>query len=173
MFRYQPTTREIWRPLFPAIRYLTILTAAVLLGGCSGIVRSATAKHQPLSYIGEVSFGTPAVEGRTVTIPVSFSGGEWAQNSAIVLYRIRSRLSGQEIEMTVTTSVASGNVSRPQLVLPKVYPGEYSVFYRDPNGTRHQLSGIIVPPSLRMGDTGPIPAVISQSPSPPSGAGSY
>ena len=117
----------------------------LMLCGCSAITQRATAERQPLSFVGDISFGVPTVEGGRVTIPISFTGGEWLRNSAIVPYRVRSDVSDSEIDVTVTTAVAgNGNAAPPQIVLSGVSPGDYTVFYRDPDGTRHRLSQVVI-----------------------------
>lgn len=120
------------------------VAVSLALGGCVAVAQMATAERQPLSYVGDVSLGTPVIAGRRVTVPVSFSGGEWLRNSAIIPYRIDSQIVDQEIAMTVITAIAgNGSPAPAAIVLKGVSPGVYPVFYRDPDGSRHQLSQIV------------------------------
>ena len=125
--------------------FLTAISSWFTFAGCTAIAQRATAQPQPLSYVGEVSLGEPTVEGHRVTIPLSFSGGEWSHNSAIVPYRIRSNVSGREIDVTVTTAVVGDSAPPQQIALTGLLPGDYAVFYRDPDGARHRLGQILVP----------------------------
>ena len=124
---------------------LVVAGVVLVLGGCSAIVQRTSARRVPLSYFGQISAGVPVVADRRVTIPLSFSGGDYAGNSAVAPYRIKSRVSGGEIDMTVVVAlVGSGSISKYQIVLSGVSPGDYTVFYRDPDGTRYKLSQIAI-----------------------------
>ena len=127
--------------------WLAVLGAWLALGGCNRTAQLVTETSQPLSYVGEISLGTPVKEGQAVTIPLSFSGGRWGENSGICFNRTKSRVSGAEIELTVITAVCKGSSSPPpeQMVLARVSPGKYTVFYRDPDWARHRLSQIVIP----------------------------
>jgi hypothetical protein len=113
-------------------------------GGCGATVRKLTREAKPLTYIGQVQFGEPKRERGHVVVPLKYRGGAWLRNSAIVPVDVKERVKGREIEMTVLTSVHTdipASVGR-RLNLPKESEGRYRVFYRDPDGTRHEI-GVI------------------------------
>jgi hypothetical protein len=118
------------------------------VGGRSGILQRSAIKRQPMSYVGKVSLGTPTRNSRGVIIPISFSGGRWYENSGICFDHAESRVSGSEIELTVSSGICRGSGSSPppeRIDLARISPGPYAVFYRDPNGTRNPLGQIAIP----------------------------
>jgi hypothetical protein len=123
-----------------------LLAPAILitLMGCDATVRTVTREAKPLAYVGQVQFGEPTKEGGQVVVPVKYVGGEWMQNSAIVPIDVESTVKDAEIEMTVITSVATENDANQgyRLILPKESSGKYTVYYRDPDGARHQIGEV-------------------------------
>lgn len=125
---------------------LLVAGLTLALGGCSTLVQHASARRVPFSYFGQVSVGVPVVEQRTVVVPLSFSGGDYMMNSGIAPHRIKTHVSGSEIDMTVMVAlVGDGSMSKCQFVLSDVSPGAYTVFYRDPDGTRHRVGQVVIP----------------------------
>ncbi len=122
------------------------VSLAVACSGCDAAVRTATREAKPLGYIGQVQLGTPTKEDGRVVVPLKYVGGEWGQNSAIVPLDVQSAVKDTEIEITVVTSVATdGNATKgDRLVLPENSIGNYTVYYRDPDGTRHKIGEISV-----------------------------
>jgi hypothetical protein len=60
-----------------------------------------------------------------------------------VPYKIESNLKDKEIEITVHTSVPTGDHENGyRLVLPVNLEGEYTVYYRDSDGSRHEIGPI-------------------------------
>ena len=116
--------------------------AFLALGGCASIARRFSVERRPLTFVGQVSFGTPQVHESRVVVPLTFTGGEWGRHSAIATYRIESRVSERTIEMTVLTSLVGDEPVPQELRLGRVAPGQYFVAYRDPDGTRHPLGQI-------------------------------
>jgi hypothetical protein len=57
---------------------------------------------------------------------------------------VESTVKGAEIELTVITSVATDEDANKgyQLILPEDSRGEYAVYYRDPDGARHQIGEV-------------------------------
>lgn len=116
---------------------------AALAAGCSWVAPIATSEATTLEYVGAVKFGQPIREASCVVIPLSYEGGQWARNSAIVPFKVTSEVKGSEVEMTVITAVGDAEHGY-RLVLPAGSKGQYTVFYRDPDGTRHKLDVITV-----------------------------
>ncbi len=146
----QVRARLMRRLLWLAASAAAALGAFLALGGCTAIAQRCAATPQPLAYVGEVTLGPPTVADRQVRVPLSFRGGQWGANSAIVPYRAPAAVSGREISFTVITSVpGDGAAAAPALVLPGLAPGEYAVVYRDPDGTRHALGRLTVPATAR------------------------
>ena len=109
--------------------------------GCSSIKQWTFAYKVPMSYYKIVSVGVPVVEGRQVVVPLVLSDA--GMNSAESLYRVRAHVSGSEIDITALTTLEGDG--KEQFVLSGVSPGDYTVFYQDPDGTRHKLSQITIP----------------------------
>jgi hypothetical protein len=120
-----------------------LLAAGVFFtfGGCSAI----SSKPVAYSYYTPITIGSPVAEGRRVVAPVSLVDAQ-PVNSALAPYRIKTRISGHEIDMTVVVALAGGgSLKKYQLDLTGVPSGDYTVSYRDPDGTRHKLGQITVP----------------------------
>lgn len=114
----------------------------VTLMGCNAAARIVTREAQPLAYVGQVQLGEPKKEGGHVVVPLTYAGGEWGQNSAIVPIDVDAIIKDAEIEMTVVTSVVTDTVPKNggrQLTLPADSQGNFTVFYRDPDGVRHEI----------------------------------
>ena len=128
-----------------ALTWPFLLFGFIALTGCSATVRTVTREAKPLAYVGQVQFGEPTHEAGRVVVPLTYVGGDWSQNSAIAPIGVDTTvLSNSEIEITVVTSVATGNDADQgyQLILPEDSKGEYAVYYRDPDGARHQIGKV-------------------------------
>lgn len=124
-----------------------MVTSAVTLSGCSTAVQLATSRHADHRYVGHVELGKPVTVNAVTRIPLAFDGGEWMQNSGVVIRRIDVSAAGGAIEMKIVTCAAGGRLclkGRPELVLPNLAPGTYAVFYRDPDGTRYEQGRVVV-----------------------------
>ncbi len=126
-------------------RFQIMLIAILALGGCASIAQRASVERRPLTFVGQVSFGSPQVRASRVVVPLTFTGGEWGEHSAIAAYRVESRVSGRTIEMTVLTSLVGDEPAPQELRLGSVAAGQYAVVYRDPDGTKHSLGQIEIP----------------------------
>jgi hypothetical protein len=124
-----------------AVGSLLIVSIIVALCGCSSIEQWAFASKVPFSRFRDVSLGVPVFEGRQVVVPVVLVDAEMA--SAASLYYIKTRVSGSEIDMTAVITLEGAG--KYQFVLRGVSPGDYTVFYRDPDGTRHKVGQITIP----------------------------
>lgn len=111
----------------------------------AGLTQSITAQDRPLAFVGNIAFGVPQMRAGETIVPLTFSSGEWLQHSAIALHRIDTRVADRIIEMTVFTAVPGGKAVPLEIKPGKLAPGEYTVVYKDPDGTRHTLSRITVP----------------------------
>ena len=125
--------------------YFVALAALLTLPGCMSILRRATMEKRPLSYVGQVSVGTPQVHKGRVVLPLNITGGRWLGDSGTALYRIQSRVSAHTIEMTVCIALAGQEPVPKELHLGRLPPGQYSLVYRDPDGTRHPLGRVQIP----------------------------
>ena len=106
--------------------------------GCNAAVDAlVTREAKPLAYVGQVQFGEPTNEVGQIVVPLTYVGGDWSQNSAIVPIDVDATVSDSEIEITVVTSVATDDHPKKgyKLILPEDSKGEYAVYYRDPDGT--------------------------------------
>ena len=108
--------------------------------GCAPLARLATEEPKPLSYVGRIEFGEPAEEDGRVVVPLAYSGGEWHRNSAIVPSSVDGAVIGGTIELTLLASVPAGSCEAGyRLDLPGGTQGTYEIYYRDPDGTRHEI----------------------------------
>jgi hypothetical protein len=126
-------------------RFIVAITTLLALGGCTSIVRRVFVQRVPLNFVGQISFGAPLVRKSRVVVPLTFSGGEWGRHSLISTYRVESHVSERTIEMTVLISLARDKPVPRELRLGRIAPGQYSVAYRDPDGTRRPLGQIVIP----------------------------
>ena len=119
---------------------VTAITFVAFMG-CKAAVRTVNREAKPLAYVGQVQFGKPTNEAGQVVVPMTYVGGDWRQNSAIVPIDVDATVSDSEIEITVVTSVATDDDAKKghKLILPADSKGEYAVYYRDPDGARHQI----------------------------------
>ncbi len=101
----------------------------------------ATREAKPLAYVGQVQLGQPANEDGRFVVPLTYLGGEWRQNSAMVPIDVECTVIGIEIDITVITAVADDTDvdDGHRLALPADSKGKYTVFYRDPDGTRYEI----------------------------------
>lgn len=122
-----------------------LFAAAILLPCCGVFVQKFTKEARPLSYVGKVTFGAPLSEEGCIVIPLTYSGGRWHQNSAVVPCSVESSVGETTIDMTVITALVTehpddGNGYR--LVLPPETRGWFKVYYRDPDATRHEIGAL-------------------------------
>jgi len=85
--------------------------AFILSIGCKTTMRSITSEARPLSFVGEVEFGIPAVVGDQVVVSLIIRGGEWRRHSVLVPKSVTAVVRGQEIDLTVHSEVATGESS--------------------------------------------------------------
>lgn len=110
-------------------------------------VRIVTSEDQPLAYVGNISLGDARQCSAGFEIPVSFEGGKWGEDSAIVPYYITTQVDGRNIDIAVTTSVgtSSRGQSRPAIMVPRGAVGNYLIYYSDPNGVRTMIGNVEIP----------------------------
>ena len=104
-------------------------------------------KHATYTYVGKVTTGKPShVDTFTgkrheTIIPLSFTGGQWQQNSAICFYRAEAKVVGHEIHITILTGLCpdNGPLPTPEIRLKGLTLSEYDLIYIDPDGTRHPI----------------------------------
>jgi hypothetical protein len=119
--------------------------AAFLLVGCGAAVQLATREPRPMSYVGRVILGSPRLDSDRITVPIKFEGGEWSRNSALVPCGIETAVADRSIFITVATALSAGDAWPSQITVPHLAAGSYSVIYRDPDGSLHEVGSIEVP----------------------------
>lgn len=125
---------------------LAVVAVAIVLPGCNAFVRFVTKDAQPLRYVGAVSLGEVTVEDGQIVVPLAYHGGEWRRNSAIVPHSVDAKVTGEAIELTVQTTVSTGPRKHSHhLLLPAGTAGKYTIYYRDPDGTRHEIGILDLP----------------------------
>ncbi len=112
--------------------------------GCNTTARTLNREAKPLAYVGQVQLGEPKNEAGRVVVPLTYTGGDWRQNSAIVPIDVDATVSDSEIDITVITSLANNDDANGgyRLILPEDSIGEYTVYYRDPDGARHHIGEV-------------------------------
>ncbi|MCP4192589.1 MAG: hypothetical protein GY768_18395 [Planctomycetaceae bacterium] len=118
--------------------------AIVVLAGCDATVRTITREAKPLAYVGQIKLGDPASQDGQILVPLEYIGGDWKKNSAIVPIDVKTTVADNQIEMTVITSVHTDTnpENGRRLVLPEASQGQYTVYYRDPDGKRHEIGDL-------------------------------
>ena len=112
---------------------------------CGFITGLFTSEEVSIEYAGNIDFKDSKTENGVTTIPISFTGGEWLNNSAITFKKIKSKVKNNEIHITVITCLAStGSGSHPkmEIKLKNINPGVYKVIYINPDGTSVSLDEI-------------------------------
>ncbi len=125
-------------------RLLPFLFAGTL-ASCCLITQTVTTTHQPLSYVGTITLGTPVSSGSQTTVPVSFSGGEWMRNSGICLRSINATSKGADVEIWVNTCLGGKPAAVPEFSVKGAQPGPHRVFYRNPDGTTRPIGEVVFP----------------------------
>ncbi len=107
-----------------------------------------------MQSVGGISVGDPFREDGTWFLPVScdVSGTRKVTveptrlNSALAAADVRIQVKGTAVYVTVVTTMVSHNRSSlcKPAALGNLPVGTYSVFYRDPDGTRHKLGRISI-----------------------------
>ena len=126
------------------------IQAPLLFGcGCDTLVKVATREHVPLSYVGMIHFGAPTLQDGEIAVPLTYSGGEWHNNSGLVACGVDAvaeekdtgKGTGKNIDVSVLRAVANSKCKGKGyvLLLPRDTQGTYTVHYRDPDGTRHPV----------------------------------
>lgn len=128
-----------------AVRLFLMTAALLALGGCATMVRSVTSEHRPLNFVGQLSFDEPVARAGEIRVPVRISGGKWGQNSGLMVDRIETRVRGGEIEVRINSALVSGEPVAKELRIRGARPGDYPIFYRDPDGTRHPIGALKLP----------------------------
>ena len=123
---------------------LLAIALGLLLAGCLNPIASVTHAAKPLSYVGNISFGVPALKRNNLVIPMQYTGGEWLMNSALSAYKVDARVTGSSIEFTVVVAALGSGYSEAgyELRLPVSLKGKYQLVYRDPDGALHPLRTI-------------------------------
>ncbi len=125
---------------------VSVLAFCLGISGCASVVNVVSREYRPLSFIGHIAFGPPAVEGRKVVVPLVFSGGLLEESSALIVQRVDAQVTEGKIVMSVViASTDEKPEKKRELVLRGCPPGSYDVLYRDPDGTRHLVGRINIP----------------------------
>ncbi len=107
---------------------------------------------ESMQSLGGISIGTPSRENATWYLPIScdVSGTKpitvqpTRLNSALATADVKVEVKGSHVSVTVVTTMKSHNKSslcRPA-ALGSLREGTYTVSYRDPDGTQHELGRI-------------------------------
>jgi len=104
---------------------------------CGFITGLFTTKDVSISYVGIIELGKPVQVNEQTNIPISFTGGQWLQNSGKVFKQVNASLEGSVINITVQTCLASGSSKSKdqQIVINNLTNGEYKVNYLNPDGS--------------------------------------
>ncbi|PQJ28161.1 hypothetical protein [Rubritalea profundi] len=126
---------------------LLLLSATIAFSGFSGFL---TQKSQDWKFIQSVGGMKVSLEEKTLNVECYVSGLKKVTikptmiNSAMGVRRIKHKRDGKTIYLTLVTSVIEKAMTQSckQLDLSAYPAGEYSVQYRDPDGTKHPLGKI-------------------------------
>ncbi|MFV1872981.1 MAG: hypothetical protein ACMZ64_06655 [Oleiphilus sp.] len=106
------------------------------VNACGFFTGLFTTENASLDYVGAIEFGVPFQKNDFTNIPLSFTGGKWLLNSGIAFKKVKGKLQGNNINITVQTCLASGGSQsqEQQITLKNLVPGDYNVNYINPNG---------------------------------------
>jgi phenolic acid decarboxylase len=114
------------------------------VNACGFITGLFTTEDVAISYVGNIEFGKPIQENETTYIPISFTGGQWLQNSGRAFKHVISSLEGSVININVQTCLASGGGQNKEqrITIKNLTKGEYKVNYLNPDGSSVYVGNI-------------------------------
>ena len=124
-----------------------VLLGAALFAGCRNPLAVVSARAVSLHEVGPLSFGVPIRVAGRVRIPVQHTDRLLMENSAQVPYGISTSVDGHTIDITIKVSLPAGDSRHAidAIDLPDLPAGEYTIEYKDPDGSRHRLTTIAIP----------------------------
>ena len=122
-----------------SILKITLLLASIAFAGCSD------KKSRDFFAAGGITIGAPtATEPGTYRIPIEFKteiahSGQWIDT-------VSTKVSGSDILVTVSFTSANRKSGYPGYIQIKgASAGTYNLKYRDPDGTDHSISSVVLP----------------------------
>lgn len=122
-----------------SILLLSVSTASY---GCGLFNSLFTSERVSLDYVGNIEFKTPNKFVGVTEIPVTFSAGKWASNSAICFNKIESKVETSRILISVITCVCSSKTPNYVIALKNIKAGNYQLLYKNPDNTLVSLGSI-------------------------------
>jgi hypothetical protein len=127
--------------------FMLIITACV---ACAGIAGFLTQETRSWAFIQSVGGMKISLQGNTLSVDCDVSGTRKVTvkptmiNSGLAVRKLAHKQFGKTIQLSLVTSVFEKGMSSSCKPLDlSAYPaGEYSVEYRDPDGTTHALGKI-------------------------------
>ena len=101
-------------------------------------------KHATAKYVGTIHTQAPESLGENdYKIEISFTGGEWSQNSAICFKKAKAEVVGTEIHLKIYTGLCNNKAPKEQAFTVKdLTAPDYDLVYIDPDGTKHNIGKI-------------------------------
>lgn len=121
------------------------LAFCLVISGCSTSLKKITGEQINRAYAGQIVLGEPTLKDQGIELNLTFSEGGWIQNSGICFKSARAEVDDRIIRMTVFTSVCTGDIVQPKLILGDILKGNYQVVFEDPDGTIYPLTTIEIP----------------------------
>jgi len=126
------------------MKVLGTLAVTILLTGCGALTGAATSEAVSLKHAGTITFGRPSSENGSTRIPLTFSGGEWNQESARVFCGVKAGRYEYEIHFSAMTCLVTKGYKPPEaeIALEGLRPGKYQLIYQNPDETSVRLGEI-------------------------------
>lgn len=119
-------------------KHIFLITILVVLNGCCSIVLSVTRAPIDSDYLGTVILGDAHKEKNIIKIPISFEGGKWSQNSALIPCNIWAKRDNNDIYLRMSTCAASEYScwNYQEIEMTDIISGSYNLIYMEPYGKR-------------------------------------
>ena len=111
---------------------------------CGFIAGLFTTEDVSIGYVGTIELGEPVQVNEQTNIPISFTGGQWLQNSGKVFKQVNASLEGSVINIAVQICLASGSAQskEQQIIINNLTKGEYQVNYINQDGSSVYVGNI-------------------------------
>jgi uncharacterized protein YceK len=117
----------------------------IFLSGCGTIAQLATSKHEPYSSVRKIALLAPEIKNNMVTVPLDLTESKFRFNSGLTIRKIKTTVDGEFVYFYVVSCVAGESLAlkgRPTILINNPSRTSYSVFYQDPDDTKHEVGKI-------------------------------
>jgi hypothetical protein len=84
------------------------------------------------------------VQSNEYEVTMTFSGGEWGENSGICFHHATARIVGREVRLKIFTGLCGkGSPRKYSFRIKDFILSEYDLVYIDPDGTKHPIGKLL------------------------------